>query len=272
MAPDTRAPAVAGRFYPVDALKLQAELAGLLGQEPAGKRTATALIAPHAGYVYSGQIAGSAYAAARIPERVIVLGPNHTGLGRRRALWPAGRWLLPGGAVPVDAELAEVARREAGLTADQQAHEREHSVEVQLPFLRALQPELKVVPICLGWLSLADCRQIGLGLARAISSSQGEVLLVASTDMSHYVSADLARQLDHRALERVLAVDPEGLYDVVTREDISMCGVIPTTVVLVAARELGATIGDLVRYGNSGEVSGDFARVVGYASAILSRC
>lgn len=143
-----------------------------------------------------------------------------------------------------------------------------------MPFLHALRPDVAVVPICLSGLDYPACRRVGEGIAAAIRSHEQEcedrVLLVASTDMSHYVPAEFARKLDSMAIERVLALDPEGLYAVVTENDISMCGYIPTCVALVAARALGATRAELVRYGSSGEVSGDYAQVVGYAGVIVS--
>ena len=233
---------------------------------------ARVVVAPHAGWVYSGAIAGEVYARVRVPKRVVVMCPNHTGMGVRRSIWVSGRWQLPGGDVIVDRELAEHVRDHAELEEDHLAHLREHAVEVQLPFLRALNPDVLVVPVVLSQLSLRDCHQVGRGLARAIREvGLDDVLVVASTDMSHYISAEQARRRDTLALERLLALDPDGLFEVVRREDISMCGYIPTTVALVAALELGASHAELVRYGNSGDVSGDYEAVVGYAGAVVVR-
>jgi hypothetical protein len=227
---------------------------------------------PHAGYLYSGSIAGETYARVDVPARAVVICPNHTGRGVRRSIWVSGVWHLPGGDVPVDAVLAEAIREAAGLEADVLAHQFEHAGEVQLPFLRARRSDVRVVPICLSHLNLAECREIGEGLAGAVRSAcedPRDALLVASTDLSHFIPAEDARRLDRMALDHVLAIDPEGLYETVTRQDISMCGFIPTTVVLFAARALGATHTELVRYGNSGETSGDTDRVVGYAGVVL---
>jgi MEMO1 family protein len=271
VTPNARLPAVAGRFYPADPLRVTRELDQMLSAHATGAERAIALIAPHAGWVYSGRIAAAAYARTLIPSRVIVICPNHTGLGASRALWPAGEWALPGGAVRVDEVLADAALRSARLTADRRAHLREHAIEVQLPFLQRLRPDLAIVPICLGRSTLAECHEIGVGLARAIveTGARDDVLIVASTDMSHYVPANVAKKLDGLALERLLGLDPDGLYQVVTQHDISMCGFIPTTVALVAALELGAAAAELVMYGNSGEVSGDLAEVVGYAGVVV---
>ena len=277
MTPTDREPAVAGRFYPGSAAQLEREvdrcLSGARPFDATAAASAFAVMAPHAGYVFSGAIAGETYARVRVPQRVVVFNPNHTGRGSPRSIWSAGAWHLPGGAVPVDEPLAVALRDEAQLEDDQRAHLLEHSGEVHLPFLRALRSDVRMVPVCLAGLSLSECQEIGAGVARAIRRSTTDprdVLLVASTDMSHFVSADTARRLDMLAIERVTGLDPEGLYEVVTRNRISMCGFIPTTVVLIAARELGASEVELVRYGNSGETSGDYDRVVGYAGAIVS--
>jgi AmmeMemoRadiSam system protein B len=229
-----------------------------------------AIVVPHAGYVYSGPIAGATFARVVAPERAVVLGPNHTGRGVRRSLGAAGAWDLPGGPLAVDSALAERISTGGGLERDDEAHRAEHSIEVELPFLRALRPDVRFVPICLAGMTLAECRELGKHLARTLERDAGRTLVIASTDMSHYLPADEARELDQRALERVQSLDPEGLYRVVTDLDISMCGFVPTTVTLFAARALGATRATLVRYGNSGERSGDFTRVVGYAGFVLA--
>ncbi|HEY3448363.1 MAG TPA: AmmeMemoRadiSam system protein B [Myxococcales bacterium] len=265
----TRSPAVAGRFYPGDARTLARDVAGYL-ESKAGPAPALGVVAPHAGYLYSGAIAGAAYAEVVVPRSAIVLCPNHTGMGSRRSLWPSGAWKIPGGEVQVDEVLAEKVREAAGLEPDALAHQHEHSLEVQLPFLRARNPDVSIVPVCLSSLSVRDCVKIGEGIAEAIGAAKSDVLLVASSDLSHYLSAEDAKRLDGMALEKVLALDPEGLYETVETNDISMCGYLPTTVVLAAARALGARSARLVRYGNSGEASGDFERVVGYAGVVIA--
>ncbi len=262
---------MAGRFYPGDPARLGDDVARLLGDKPA-ERDAYALMAPHAGYVYSGGVAGATYARVRVPSRAVVLCPNHTGLGVRRSLWGSGQWQMPGGAVPIAGDLASAIRDAADLGDDHLAHLREHAIEVQLPFLQARRPDISIVPICLAGLSLRECHEVGEGLARAIAAAPGgarETLIVASSDMSHYVPAEVAERLDSMALERVRALDPDGLYNVVTRHDISMCGFIPTTVALIAALRLGATGAELVRYANSGDASGDYGSVVGYAGVVV---
>lgn len=224
---------------------------------------------PHAGYIYSGAIAGSTFASVEIPETVMVLCPNHTGRGSPRALWNRGSWSCPLGPVRVAADLCRCLEEHADLEEDEVAHLSEHAIEVELPFLVRLRPDVSIAPLCLARLSLADCIALGHGLAAGIVAFGERVLIVCSTDMSHYISADEAARLDGAAIERVLRLDPEGLYRTVTEQRISMCGFVPTTVGLAAARRLGARSARLVRYGNSGERSGDFARVVGYAGVVV---
>jgi AmmeMemoRadiSam system protein B len=267
-----RNPAVAGRFYPADPGELEAEVRRCLG-EATTERAVSTIVAPHAGYMYSGTIAGETYARAVVTDRALVLCPNHTGAGLRRSVSAADSWNLPGGPVPIDVELRERVIRGSKLRLDDAAHVREHGVEVHLPFLRAKNRNVSVVPICLGPLSREECVALGEDLARVIGNAPpgaSTPLIVASTDMSHYVPADVAKKLDALALDRIRAVDPEGLYDIVTDRDISMCGFVPTTVALAASRALGAHACELVRYGNSGETSGDMDRVVGYAGALVS--
>lgn len=265
-----RPPAVAGRFYPGDPEALRAAVAELVG----GPRTpvpALALLAPHAGYIYSGALAGLTWASVDVPERVILLCPNHTGEGARRSIWPDGHWSFPGGKLEVDAELAARLADRCGLTPDTDAHRREHAIEVHLPFVHARRPGAKIVPICLAGLSLDECRAIGQGIAATLPDFGGRTLIAASSDMSHYIAATEARTLDGMALERFLALDPAGLYRVVRARQITMCGVIPATIALHAAIAQGADATRLIGYTNSGEQSGDFAHVVGYAGAIVHR-
>ncbi len=263
-----RAPAVAGRFYPGEAGALQREVARLLGATPPS-RPALALIGPHAGYMYSGSILGQTWARVTVPRRIVLMCPNHTGRGVSRSLWPGGGWQLPGGVVPVDEALGVAIAEHCDVEPDRAAHLHEHALEVHLPFARARQPELRIAALCLSGLSLEECRALGEGLAAVVRGSDEPVLLVASTDMSHYISADEAAGLDGMALARIQALDPAGLYRTVREHRISMCGVLPTTVALFAARALHAREAELVRYGHSGEHSGDLERVVGYAGVLV---
>jgi len=261
-----REPVVAGLFYPGDRTALARQVAALLGPQ-ARAQPALGLLAPHAGYVYSGAVAGRTYARVAAPERAIVLCPNHTGLGPRASLWPDGGWLTHLGRVAIDEELTAALRACPLLEEDRSAHLREHSLEVQLPFLQARRPDVAVAALCLGPLSAAEIEELGAALAEAVLARPA--LLVASSDMSHYVPADEARAKDEQALARVLALDARGLRDVVRREAISMCGAVPTCAMLAAAARLGAREGELVQYATSGDVTGDRRSVVGYAGAVV---
>ncbi len=268
-----REPAVAGRFYPAGKERLAAEVAALLAERPGGRATpepprpVAGVLAPHAGYVYSGKVAGATYARVDVPERALVMCPNHTGRGAAVSVWPDGAWLTPLGRVPVDQQLTSALLASDLAAADREAHRFEHALEVQLPFLQLRRPEVAIAALCLGPLSFSRCQELGKAVAAA--ARRRPALLVASSDMSHYLPAGRAREKDMRALERFLALDPEGLHEVVRREDITMCGYVPATVMLVAALELGAREAELVRYGHSGEASGDEDSVVGYAGAVV---
>lgn len=265
-----RQPAVAGQFYPGDGTQLRTELATLVTPVTPREKV-LGVIAPHAGYIYSGAVAGELYGRIEVPRVVIILGPNHHGIGARAALYPDGEWLTPLGAVPVNARLARfIAKHSPLVEEDSTAHHYEHSLEVQLPFLQFVRPDVTIVPICLGFGDFASCRSLGAGIARAIREYGEETLIVASSDMSHYEPATAAREKDEQAIREVLALNPAGLVQLCHDKEITMCGVIPAAVMLVAALELGATKGELVRYATSGDVTGDNRQVVAYAALTVS--
>jgi MEMO1 family protein len=265
-----RQPAVAGRFYPRDAEELRAEASRYLAQASTAPMRAVGCIAPHAGYMYSGHVAGAVFARVEIPRRCIVLCPNHTGMGRALAIMSEGAWETPLGEVPIDSELAALLKqRFPALEEDAAAHRAEHAAEVELPFLLLRQPELRLVPIALGTRQFEPLEQLGHALADVIAAQKDSILIVASSDMNHYESDVVTRVKDHRAIERILTLDPRGLYDVVTQQKISMCGLAPAVAMLTAARLLGAKTAELVRYATSGDVSGDREMVVGYAGVVV---
>ena len=268
---DVRQPAVSGRFYPGRAEELRAEVVKLLGgAATGGGQRHVGVVAPHAGYVYSGPVAGKLFADTVVPRRVIVLAPNHTGRGARAAVWARGAFALPGDQVPVDEELTQrLLDAGAGFVADREAHRFEHALEVELPFVRARNPDAIVTPVILGGLDGAECIALGRTLAAIVGALDEEVLVVASSDMSHYLPDDVTRKLDRRAIEPMLACDPARLYDVVEREEISMCGILPATTMLSYARARGATRGTLIAYGTSADAFGDTDRVVGYAGLAI---
>jgi len=260
-----REPVVAGQFYSADAKALRQNIQSYF-KTPDLLIEAKAIVAPHAGYLYSGAVAGEVYSAIRLPKRFIILGPNHTGRGEALSLHPAGDWRTPLGLVSIDEELnARLLAECSRLREDRAAHLREHSLEVQIPFLQMLVAEFRFAAICVGTTDHSALTSLGHALARVIQSSPEPILLVASSDMTHYEPAETAARQDQHAIDRILAVDPDGLYRVVIEKDISMCGFAPTVAALTACRELGATAGKLIRYTNSGCVSGDYHSVVAYA-------
>jgi MEMO1 family protein len=284
-----RPPAVAGSFYPSDAAELARQVdefsAPAIGQP---KNHAIACIVPHAGYMYSGHVAGAVYAELEIPRRCILLGPRHYPQGQPMAILIEGAWQTPLGGAEIDAPLAaELVRAFPLLRDDPMAHAREHSLEVQLPFLQRLtrdrkgsvsdqtapRKSLRFVPIVLASDRYPVLEELGRAVAQVVAKvdaeQAGPVLIIASTDMNHYESEAATRAKDSRAIERVLALDPRGLYDTVRNEGITMCGYAATVAMLVAARELGATEARLVRYATSGDINGDYSRVVGYAGIII---
>ena len=268
MASAVRTPAVAGRFYPGRADELLREVRKFTSPAIAGRVAAIGCVAPHAGYIYSGGVAGAVYSRVEIPERCVILCPNHTGKGRALAIMASTTWQTPLGEVAADAELSTLLlRRFPALQEDSAAHRGEHAIEVQLPFLQALQPKLRIVPTAVGTSDFDVLRGLGEALADAIADEK--VLIIASSDMNHYESDAITRVKDRKAIDCVLALDARGLWEVVMNEDISMCGFGPTVVMLTAANLLGATSATLIKYATSGEVSGDYESVVGYAGIIV---
>jgi AmmeMemoRadiSam system protein B len=266
-----RAPAVAGLFYPGSAVALERDVDSRLRPVAGPKRCPLAVLSPHAGYVYSGSTAGLLFASIEIPGRVLLLGPNHTGLGAPLSVSPASRWTTPLGGVEVDEELRSRLLEELpGLELDPLAHLREHSLEVQLPFLQRLEPSFRMVPIILPRLTPSAAAEIGRRIARVIRSLGEPVLVVASSDMNHYESQAVTMRKDEIALDRFLALDGAGLCREVVARDISMCGYIPACVAIAASLELGAARTELLDHRTSGDVSGDTDEVVGYASALVA--
>jgi AmmeMemoRadiSam system protein B len=210
------------------------------------------------------------YARVVFPDVFVILGPNHTGLGAGVAIMTYGAWETPLGHAHIDTDLArEIHRGSRVIEEDQLGHQREHSIEVQLPLIQAFDLPFSFVPICLFSSEYAACRDVGLAIAEAIAASGRAVLLVASSDMSHYITRDQARLKDQQAIDAIVACDPERLHRIVRRERISMCGFHATTAMLIAARELGASSGEVIEYATSGDVTKDYTSVVGYAGLII---
>ncbi len=264
-----RQPVVAGQFYPGTDRALRAQVVEYMQGKPARERTILAM-APHAGYVFSGEVAGKTIAQANLSRRIILLGPNHTGRGQKVAVWSRGNWMLPGMEVPIDSELADTLLQLPGFSSDYEAHLYEHSLEVILPFLEEALNDFSMVPVAVAESDLDFLIEYGKNLGRVLKNMKADVSLVVSTDMSHYISQDQARKADKMAIDQVMAMDPKGLYTEVMVNRISMCGVLPMVLGLACARELGAKNARLVAYSTSGEVNNDYSKVVGYAGILIS--
>jgi len=270
MPPTIRQPAVAGRFYPRDANALRADVNSYLTPE---QPTVPALgcVVPHAGYMYSGHVAGAVFACLEIPQHCILLCPNHTGLGQPLSIMSSGAWLTPLKTSAIASHIAEQLKQSFPLlTEDSDAHRAEHAAEVELPFLQILRPDVQFVPIAIGTGHYEVLEALGHAIAEVLAKQNDRILIIASSDMNHYENDAITRIKDHKAIDRILALDPKGLFEVVMKEEISMCGYGPTVAMLTAARELGATRADLVKYATSGDVSGDRNMVVGYAGLLIS--
>ena len=270
-----RRPAVAGRFYAATADAVEREVRSLLDplKPIAHPAAARACIVPHAGYLYSGVTAAHVFARIDLPRLVVILAPNHTGLCHAPggvSLWEEGAFATPLGEVPVAADLAEAVRAASPLvSADHAAHEQEHAVEVQLPFLQVRRSDVAIVPLVLAWDDWERARELGEAIARVVRAWSEPVLLLASSDLNHYESGSVTELKDAQALEAIRAMDGAELLRRCRVERISMCGRAPVAATLAAARRLGGTRAEVVDYRHSGWVTGDESRVVGYGGVVI---
>jgi AmmeMemoRadiSam system protein B len=281
-----RQPAVAGYFYKGSPEALKNQIEGFI-DHTAPKRAAIGVLAPHAGLVYSGSVAGAVYSGIDIPDTLVLIGPNHTGLGAPVSLMAKGSWETPLGIVAIHESLAaSILSKSSRINEDTLAHLREHSLEVQLPFFQYLKHDFRIVPIQLLDMRLETCLEVGRAVGEAIREYKtgsaeridqnlseqrrpNEVLIIASSDMSHYERATAAKEKDFKAIQQILNLDPQGLFRTIKAFGITMCGFGPAVAMLAACKMLGATKAELVKYANSGEVSGDYEQVVGYAGIII---
>lgn len=264
-----RNPSVAGQFYPLRAASIEKQVSEFIEKIPS-RTNAIGIVSPHAGYIYSGPVAGSVYSRVELKPTYIIIGPNHTGRGKPYSIMSEGIWAMPQGEVEIDVDLAKsLLRKSEFLQEDFLAHAYEHSVEVQLPFLQYFKSAFKFVPIIISYAKGHIYQAIGKEIAKVIKDSKKDVLIIASSDMTHYESLEDARSKDMKAIEAILKLDEEELIKRVEKFDISMCGYAPVSVMLAAAKELGAKSAELVKYQTSGDTSGDYSSVVGYAGIIV---
>lgn len=261
----------AGSWYEGTATELRRRLGGWMRAVSADEGVdALGIVSPHAGYMYSGEVAASVYDAVKIPQTALILNPNHRGMGAAFALYPDGEWETPLGSVPIDSEFNRLLLKNCDLVEeDERAHAYEHSGELQVPFLRFRREDVCISVICMSRDELDALRGLAEGIARSINEAKKGVLIVASSDMSHYEPLKAAERKDRLALSMIEALDAEGLYRVVYRERISMCGVAPVVTMLFAAKELGARTAKVLHYRTSGDVTGDYDAVVGYAAVVV---
>jgi len=264
-----RHPVVAGQFYPASDSQLRAVIKNFI-DDKAEKQDVTGLVLPHAGYVYSGPVAGATLSRIKVKDTFIIMGPNHTGRGKPLSIMTQGTWETPLGDVEIDTELAgKILDISSHLKEDSLAHQYEHSIEVQIPFLQYLKPDIRIVPIVMSHAAADVYKKIGREIAKAVKETGKEAVIIASSDMSHYEPHESAKKKDKKAIEAILAMDEDELLDRIKMFNISMCGYAPAISLISAAREMGSHAAELVKYQTSGETSGDYSAVVGYAGIII---
>jgi MEMO1 family protein len=269
-----RLPAVAGRFYPSDPQELTSlvhKYAKVDHDDPSSRATkAKACLVPHAGYMYSGHVAGAVFSRLELPNKIVVLGVRHHPRGASAAILSSGAWRTPLGDAAIDEKLAGAIRKACPLLKeDSMAHAGEHSLEVQLPFLQVLAPEFTFVPIALGTIGFEELVTVGEALAQVLAGTREGVLLLTTSDLNHYEDDATTRNKDAKAIDRLMTLDTRGLYDTCRNQEISMCGLGPAVAMLTALSRLGGKDAELIRYATSGDVSGDRSTVVGYAGMIF---
>jgi AmmeMemoRadiSam system protein B len=263
-----RQPVVAGSFYEKKGEKLKKQVDAFLAAGAGKKIKAKGIMAPHAGYIYSGAVAGKVFSSVEIPSTIVILGPNHTGMGKGISVYPAGSWITPLGAVKINADISgDIVDKCEWAEFDELAHAREHSIEVQLPFLQVLRADISMVAICVRESNREILNVLAGAVAEALKGK--DAIILASSDMTHYESADSARQKDEKVIAFMEKLDADGMYDAVMDNGYSMCGVLPAYVMMKSCEAAGAKRGKLVQYSNSGETSGDFPEVVGYAGVAV---
>ncbi|MCD6452688.1 MAG: AmmeMemoRadiSam system protein B [Dehalococcoidales bacterium] len=264
-----RKPVVAGQFYPESATQLSQMIQGMVDNQ-ATKEEVIGVVSPHAGYIYSGPVAGAVISRIKFRDTFIIMGPNHTGRGKPFSIMTEGSWETPSGEVAIDSELAkQILTNSQYLEEDYEAHQYEHSIEVQLPFLQYFKKAIRMVPITFSYSSSIVYKEIGEAIATAVKQLGRKAIIIASSDMTHYEPQESARQKDSVAIAAILNLDADELLEQVKKFNISMCGYAPTVAMITAAKELGATSAELVRYQTSGDTTGDYSSVVGYAGVIL---
>lgn len=266
-----RKPAVAGYFYPYSEDALRSMVERMVVPE-SKKEKAISVVSPHAGFEYSGPVAGAVFSSVHLPDIFVILGPSHRSMQSRIGIMKEGVWETPLGHAQIESRLAELIMKNSQLISeDESAHLSEHSLEVQLPFIQFFKKDISIVPLCISYhVPYENLEELGKAISQGIKDFDKEVMIVASTDMSHYVSQEVAKEKDFLAINRILQLDAKGLFETVQHENISMCGFQPTASAVVASKELGAREAILVKYQTSGDTTGNYQEVVGYAGIRIS--
>jgi hypothetical protein len=279
-----RQPAVAGSFYEGNSKSLNKQIEDCflhkLGPgkipsvNPKRQNNIVGLVSPHAGYMYSGPVAANGFyniALGGKPDTIIILGPNHRGFGEDISIMAEGKWKTPLGELEIDAEIAEdILKNSKTIKNDKKAHQYEHSIEVQLPFIQYVYGNnIKFVPICMTRQDI----DTDIEIAQSICSSvvDKNILIIASSDFTHYEPQEYAESVDKQAINAILEFSPKKLYDMIYHQNLTMCGPGPITVMLIACETLGAKKAKLLKYATSGDVSGVYGQVVGYASILIKK-
>ncbi|NYB52777.1 MAG: AmmeMemoRadiSam system protein B [Methanobacteriaceae archaeon] len=279
-----RRPAVAGMFYEADGNALKERIKwcylhqigpGMIPGEIGTKRSIRGLISPHAGYVYSGPVAAHSFfklAADGMPETLVILCPNHTGMGSGLSTMTEMSWLTPLGEVEVDREFALALMDEYSLLDDDpSAHLQEHSCEVQLPFLQEISPDFKMVPISMMMQDMETSHELGLAIAQTSNDLGRDVVVIASTDFTHYQPHEVAQTHDTKVLEAIKEMDEELMVNQIRKYNVTMCGYGPVIATITASKTMGANEAKILKYATSGDTGGDYSSVVGYGSAVFQK-
>ena len=268
----TREPAVSGQFYPASKSKLIEQLEGFINKD-VQKKDVIAAILPHAGIIYSGSVAGATVSRIKTKDTIIIIGPNHTGLGKAFSIMTEGTWRTPMGNINIDSDLAGALSETSDyLENDLLAHRNEHSIEVELPFFQYFKNDFKIVPIIVSPDKKQVYEKIASDIVSAIknASKENNVLIVASSDLTHYEPQQIAEKKDKEAINAILELDENKLLNKIKELNISMCGYVPAVIAIIAAKQLGAKSAELIKYQTSGDISGDYSAVVGYAGITIS--
>lgn len=279
-----RQPAVAGSFYEGDSKSLNVQIENCFLHKigpgeiplvnPKKGNNIIGFVSPHAGYMYSGPVAANGFYKIALdgkPDTIIILGPNHQGFGENISIMAEGKWKTPLGELEIDAEIAEdILKNSKIIKNDKKAHQYEHSIEVQLPFIQYIfGKDIKFVPICMTRQDI----NTDIEIAQSICSSvvDKNILIIASSDFTHYEPQEYAKNVDKQAINAILEFNPKKLYEIIYRQNLTMCGPGPITVMLIVCETLGAKKAELLKYATSGDVSGMYAQVVGYASILIKK-